>query len=1583
MLIGRTVITAAIAVSAMLLAASAGAQSFVERNRNAQGVTPPGEYKGIRNMQDNETTCAINPLLPRNILCAWNSSAGSDDLIGDTWVRWSESTDGGYSFVNQFVNGSRIDPVTSVGQDFAADPIMMCWPGGCGAIIIASTRAELGGAGGGIYFQVAPDLNRDAGFRHALSTTLDPVFLSGPTQFADKPFAVYLLDEENPGTVEVSYTVEAADGGTETITRSWPRARIVVAFALGDPEADFIKLLSTHSDDYGKTWSTPIELTSRGYWIDTVRTPDKCKKGNPKNATTECKRELPQGLNQGVNISAIGDDLLYVFRVFEDADNPSAIQAVHSPDLGTTGGAPFDLVSPFCAYDVPTLPNASNTTTAAARTNAFPWISNNGAKHLLVYAERQPSSDGGCFTTFDAPTDSRVKAMSLSPDGQTSSPAVEIAPNPNHGFQFQPVAECSLGDCQVALWDSRFDSERVTNYLQNVSTSPLRLDALNAFLNFPVLGDFNYATGPETVIQFRRTARMVTTKVDIDGPVPVPTDTPPVVVSKYREALVDGSVREVERDGWNIKAYKSSTVPFMGDYGWLTSVQHRLVFDPSDPGSEPRWENNRSVDPANAFKIPQFWASFVTSRNVRGDIYTARIADSVPFSPTPGATTAQRRDGAEPEDDIPVGSDDPRYANAVEDFNPGAGFCAPVANPGGGVVFDSLNNRTKDFDIYGAMIEGQATAFSLNPTKTFNVQRAHAIVVENASEAPKTFRLFIANQPVGAPETARASWDQLPFDPADPDFLNTPEANEIIEVAPRSSESTGVFIVSNALINPVAIEVYEQLPAGGEQLITTLTVNGVAEDGEFLNEDGTVNGFEIHDPFVYFPTVFTPDEFNPDEFNPDEFNPDLYTPDEFNPDEFNPDEFNPDEFNPDEFNPDEFNPDEFNPDEFNPDEFNPDEFNAPLIGSGQLDNPEIPKPNLEPDVGLVAKVDLNYGIENTGNTTTAYVVDFAYTDPETIALFESRQLVAQVIAWQDGKIDDAQFCEPREISINSILAVENDPDLSKLQIPDIENNRIGALTLWIEPGDVIQTTLRITGPKELLIANRERLSSVNLSSVFSSQFANTGATELVTDETQIIDNRKRPDFNFLPIDSTTFEAEGPDGVFLPADFVQAQRDGEIVPNIACTPSLPRQVPLDINNSPQGPTDFACTATTENGVTADLNLSVFVLDNTAPQFDADPTGTGLLPDIELEAQPGGTVVDYGLTATDFPLATPVDPTVDITCDPASGSTFDFVAPGPTTVPVTCTATDDSLNSTEASFNVTLKDETKPTISGFNPPDFDPTLVVPFELDPDKSTFKLFWGPFEVIDADAMPTVSCNVGQLDVDRSDPAQGLYTFVHDFPVGTTIISCTATDGLGQTSEAAEYPVEIADVTGPTIELLGDAEVTVGLGESYSDPGVNVTDNTTASGDILVDIDTSAVDTGVLGSYEVLITATDAYDNETTATRTVKVQYTDGTGIRPTKLLVNRGSSNALYWGWLDSFGNLLDVRGDSQILRIREGSCSGPVVLQTAGDPGSSDFRFKNDNEVQFNWQVEVRKNRDYCAEVESSKTGQTQYSPLIEVK
>jgi len=56
---------------------------------------------------------------------------------------------------------------------------------------------------------------------------------------------------------------------------------------------------------------------------------------------------------------------------------------------------------------------------------------------------------------------------------------------------------------------------------------------------------------------------------------------------------------------------------------------------------------------------------------------------------------------------------------------------------------------------------------------------------------------------------------------------------------------------------------------------------------------------------------------------------------------------------------------------------------------------------------------------------------------------------------------------------------------------------------------------------------------------------------------------------------------------------------------------------------------------------------------------------------------------------------------------------------------------------------------------------------------------------------------------------------------------------------------------------------------------------------------------------------------------------------------------------------------------------------VLQMASDSGQSDFRFKADNEIQFNWQIDRIRKNEYCAEVESSTTRQRQFSPLITVK
>jgi len=1517
------------------------AQSSVELNSDVVGRTAPGQYRGIPAMQDNEPSCAINPSLFRNIICAWNASGGSDDPAGpgDTAIRMSETLDGKV-FFNRYINGTRLNPATSLGVEFTADPIVLCWPGGCGILHIGADRGPAGGTGGGIYMQRMMDINSEAGFRKSLEPTPVQVYRTTGSKFADKVNGTYILDANDPGTIDVTMQVERPDGSVETLTRQWPKARILVTFALFNPSKNDIEILSMYTDDYGDTFSNPKQVA------------------------------VTSGRDQGVAVTAIGDTVLYVFRVFAEERQPSAMRGAISNDGGQRIGQPFDIVSPLCAYDVPTLPNDDYPDVVASRTNDFPSVSNNGEKFILVYSERKPSSGGGCRTTFDRPTDSRIKAVVGSADGTDWSAPVEIAPNADHGFQFMPAVDCSLGICQVGWWDSRFDTLRVRNYLENVSTSPAASAALTTFLNYPVLADFNFSTGPNSVIQFRRTARVLTTRVLIDSGDPIATDNPPAVVSRYRKALIDGRVREIEGDGWNIKAYRTRSKPFMGDYSFITSIKQRFVFDPLTPEIPPFWEDNSSFDTRNPGKEPTFWMSFITSRNVSGDIYTARPTDPVPYARTPGTTMAKTGGDAPP----PLLDDEEtRLALSVEDFNPGAGFCAPVSNPGAGIVFDALNNRTKDFDIYGALIENQAMAYSNNPNKTLgSIQRSYSIVAENASTLTKTFRLQIVNQPAGFPAEARASWDQLPLNPSFPDFATTPpNESETIHVGPFSSEATALFVYSTADVNPVSVDVFEVLADSPDVFINRITVNGAVESGPFLNADGSFNDFEIHNPVVYTPDEFNPDEFNPDEYNPDEFNPDLYTPDEYNPDEFNPDEFNPDEFNPDEFNPDEFNPDEFNPDEFNPDEFNPDEFNSPLTDPSKLDNPEIPDPELGDIEGLVVKLDINYGVQNVGNTITPYTVDFAVTDPVVIALLESGELVTQLIAWQDKKIDDVQFCAPRIISENRVVAAVNNPDLTTLQIPDIENNRLGILTYVIGPGDVLQNTLRFIAPKVLMEQIAPRLTSDTIAFVFSSQVANTLSTDLLSDQEQIINIPTV--FNFQTGDTGSLEATAPGGTFLPFDFVQAFRGTEAVP-VNCSPALGSFVALDIDNTPDpGPTALSCEATNQDGQIISVDLLVSVLDTRPPIIDA----TSVPADITIEAtSPSGAPY---LFATPTAIDTDgVDADVEVMCNPASGSVFPLAAPGPTTT-VTCTATDDSFNTDSATFNVTVEDTSAPTITGISPPLFDQTE--PFVLADDASSFQLSWGPFSVDDADATPTVSCSVGVLDPAQSDIANGLYVFVHDFTVGTTTVECTATDSGGR-SATGSFAVIIIDDTPPVITLNGDATITINSGSGpYVDAGATADDN--ADGPISVSIDPSQVDTTTAGTYTVYITATDSSGNTAELTRTVIVEfvYAGFTGIEPRKIVVNRGSSNPLFWAWLDENGNPVDSSGDRQMLRIKE-CTSGVIVLQMAGDPGTSGFRFKVDNYWQFNWTTDVDPG-DYCAVVGSQLTGQEQQSPPITVQ
>ena len=100
-------------------------------------------------------------------------------------------------------------------------------------------------------------------------------------------------------------------------------------------------------------------------------------------------------------------------------------------------------------------------------------------------------------------------------------------------------------------------------------------------------------------------------------------------------------------------------------------------------------------------------------------------------------------------------------------------------------------------------------------------------------------------------------------------------------------------------------------------------------------------------------------------------------------------------------------------------------------------------------------------------------------------------------------------------------------------------------------------------------------------------------------------------------------------------------------------------------------------------------------------------------------------------------------------------------------------------------------------------------------------------------------------------------------------------------------------------------------------------------------------------------------------------------------------GSSNTLSWAWQNEFGQNVDSSGDRQMLKLVDCADTSVIILDVAGDPGSSGFRFKEETlGWEFNLQADdadgnpLARGR-YCASVESDLTGQMLESPPIRVR
>jgi flavin reductase (DIM6/NTAB) family NADH-FMN oxidoreductase RutF len=298
-------------------------------------------------------------------------------------------------------------------------------------------------------------------------------------------------------------------------------------------------------------------------------------------------------------------------------------------------------------------------------------------------------------------------------------------------------------------------------------------------------------------------------------------------------------------------------------------------------------------------------------------------------------------------------------------------------------------------------------------------------------------------------------------------------------------------------------------------------------------------------------------------------------------------------------------------------------------------------------------------------------------------------------------------------------------------------------------------------------------------------------------------------------------------------------------------------PASGSTFPIGTTTVTCTATDGHGNSAQVQFSVTVTlnDTEAPTFTSVPGSQ------TVEAtEPGGAAVGYAApTATDN---SGISPTIN--CDHGAGSLFPL---GTTTV--TCTATDGAGNAATATFTITVQDTTAPVLS----------LPGSFQVETESPS-----GTAVPYSASASDAVS---GSLSP-GCNPASGAI-----FPLGTTAVHCSVTDGHGNSaSEDFNVTVVLVDHTAPVLSGVPANRVIEANGPGGStvnfDPPT-ATDNLDGP---IADVACSpgSGSTFPLGTTTVTCSATDAHGNAGTASFSVTVVDTT----KPSLLVPSDHSVNA-----------------------------------------------------------------------------------------
>jgi hypothetical protein len=382
----------------------------------------------------------------------------------------------------------------------------------------------------------------------------------------------------------------------------------------------------------------------------------------------------------------------------------------------------------------------------------------------------------------------------------------------------------------------------------------------------------------------------------------------------------------------------------------------------------------------------------------------------------------------------------------------------------------------------------------------------------------------------------------------------------------------------------------------------------------------------------------------------------------------------------------------------------------------------------------------------------------------------------------------------------------------------------------------------------------------------------------------------------LPADQTV-EATGPSGATVSFSASASDTvDGSVAVN--CNPASGDTFPL-------GVTIVDCSATDAHGNQASGSFNVAVVDTTAPVLT--------LPDnITKEATgPSGAAATFSASASDI-----VDENVSVLCDASSGDVFPL---GVTTVH--CMATDDHSNTASGSFTVTVQDTTAPDLTL-------PSNITAEATGPSGAAVSFSTSATDLVDGSV--AVNC-----DADSGDT----------FPLGTTTVSCSATDAHSNTANGS-FTVTVQDTTGPSLSLPANISV-YSLSASQAIVSYSASANDLVDGNVAISCAPASGSTFSIGTTTVNCSATDAHENTTNGSFTVSVLY-NWTGFfqpvdnLPTENVVKAGSAIPVKFSLGGNQGLNILASGYPTSNVVTCGAPAGDDLIESTVTAGSSSLSY-----------------------------------------